>query len=114
MQFWSLKRVREYSRLQQRMLRSAYKLLKPGGTLVYSTCTIAPEENELPVDQLIHHTDARIEPFTIETPEAMHGLIAWEGAKLDPRLKGALRIKPSVDMEAFFVCKIYKPARGSP
>jgi 16S rRNA (cytosine1407-C5)-methyltransferase len=91
------------------MLRSAYQLLKPGGVLVYSTCTIAPEENELPVDQLVCHSDAVIEPFTLAIPEAMPGLTAWDGAKLDPSLKGSLRIKPSLDMEAFFVCKIRKP-----
>jgi 16S rRNA (cytosine967-C5)-methyltransferase len=34
------------SELQQRLLQEAGRLVKPGGTLVYSTCTIAPEENE--------------------------------------------------------------------
>lgn len=107
--FWNVKRIREYSRLQQRMLKSAYKLLKPGGVLVYSTCTIAPEENEIPINQLVRHTDASIEPFAIDIPEAMQGIITWDREKLDPSVKGALRIKPSATMEAFFVCKIRKP-----
>lgn len=111
LEYWSLKRVHEYSRLQQRMLRSAYKLLKPGGVLVYSTCTIAPEENELPVDQLVRHTDAVIEPFSIAIAEAKPGLISWQKARLDNSLKGALRIYPSDKMEAFFVCRIRKPVQ---
>lgn len=109
LRFWNVKRIREYSRMQQRMLRSAYKLLKPGGILVYSTCTIAPEENEIPISQLVRHTDAIIESFTVPIPEAMQGLTAWGHEKLDPAVKEALRIKPSATMEAFFVCRIRKP-----
>jgi tRNA (cytosine49-C5)-methyltransferase len=107
--FWNLKRIHEYSRLQQRMLKSAYRLLKPDGVLVYSTCTIAPEENEVPINQLVRHTDAKIESFTIDIPEAMPGITVWNHEKLDPSVKGALRIKPSTSMEAFFVCRIRKP-----
>src|SRR5690606_11001884 len=50
---WSLERVTEYGYLQQRMLAAGFRLLKPGGTLVYTTCTISPEENERPVDVLL-------------------------------------------------------------
>src|SRR3546814_8682762 len=54
-----LERVEQMSRLQQRMLVAAFKRLRPGGVLVYSTCTIAPEENEAPVDHLVrHHAEA--------------------------------------------------------
>src|SRR3546814_762978 len=48
LRYWSLERVEQMSRLQQRMLVAAFKRLRPGGVLVYSTCTIAPEENEAP------------------------------------------------------------------
>ncbi len=44
--FWSQKNITEHAKLQRRLLRSAVACLKPGGTLVYSTCTLAPEENE--------------------------------------------------------------------
>src|SRR3546814_14647682 len=59
LRYWSLERVEQMSRLQQRMLVAAFKRLRPGGVLVYSTCTIAPEENEAPVDHLVrHHAEA--------------------------------------------------------
>ncbi|MGE5613143.1 MAG: RsmB/NOP family class I SAM-dependent RNA methyltransferase [Bacillota bacterium] len=35
------------ARLQEQILDCAHRLLKPGGTLVYSTCTFSPEENEM-------------------------------------------------------------------
>ncbi|XP_043920576.1 tRNA (cytosine(72)-C(5))-methyltransferase NSUN6 [Protopterus annectens] len=43
---WSLKEVKSYQPLQRKLLNVAVKLLKPGGTLVYSTCTITLAENE--------------------------------------------------------------------
>lgn len=51
--FWSEKNIIAHAKLQRRLLRSAVQCLKPGGTLVYSTCTLAPEENELMIDWLI-------------------------------------------------------------
>lgn len=41
------------TRLQERILDSADRLLKPGGTLVYSTCTFSPEENEIMIHKFI-------------------------------------------------------------
>ena len=43
---WSVETVRMCANRQREILQSAAKLLKPGGRLVYSTCTFAPEENE--------------------------------------------------------------------
>ncbi|TFJ98555.1 tripartite motif-containing protein 72 [Platysternon megacephalum] len=44
--FWTLKEVTSYQPLQRKLFSMAVKLLKPGGTLVYSTCTITLSENE--------------------------------------------------------------------
>ncbi|XP_042713446.2 tRNA (cytosine(72)-C(5))-methyltransferase NSUN6 isoform X1 [Chrysemys picta bellii] len=44
--FWTLKEVMSYQPLQRKLFSMAVKLLKPGGTLVYSTCTITLSENE--------------------------------------------------------------------
>ena len=43
----------ELARLQGEILRAGAAALRPGGTLVYSTCTISPEENELLVDAFL-------------------------------------------------------------
>lgn len=45
-QYWNPDYPRECANRQQQILKSAMKMLKPGGTLVYSTCTFAPEEDE--------------------------------------------------------------------
>ena len=106
---WSLERVRRYGFLQRRMLAAAFKLLKPGGTLVYSTCTFGPEENEDPVDHLLRHRpDARIQPIRVAVDGMQQGLSSWERRSYDPGLRLALRIRPSERMEGFFVAKLMK------
>ncbi|GHD48987.1 rRNA cytosine-C5-methyltransferase [Thalassobaculum fulvum] len=111
LRFWTLDRVEQMSRLQQRMLVASFKRLRPGGLLVYSTCTISPEENEAPVDHLLrHYPDASVEPIDLAIPERMAGLARWEGRDYHPDLRHALRVVPSPFMEAFFVCRIRKAA----
>ena len=45
--WWSIERVNNLSEIQTKLLVSAIKMLKVGGEMVYSTCTLTPEENEL-------------------------------------------------------------------
>ncbi|CAE7575438.1 rsmF [Symbiodinium sp. CCMP2456] len=47
--------VRSNSEVQWELLQSAWKLLRPGGTLVYSTCTLNSQENETPCRRLLQH-----------------------------------------------------------
>ncbi|WP_158272023.1 RsmB/NOP family class I SAM-dependent RNA methyltransferase [Marinicauda salina] len=111
LRYWSLERIRKYSRLQQRMLMSAWKLLKPGGLLVYSTCTFAPEENEAPVSHLVkHRDDADLEPIPLDVPGETPGRTNWEGANYEPALTHAMRIRPSEFLEGFFTARIRKAA----
>ncbi|NQW11077.1 MAG: RsmB/NOP family class I SAM-dependent RNA methyltransferase [Alphaproteobacteria bacterium] len=117
LRYWDLERVEKMGRLQQRMLVAAFKRLRPGGVLVYSTCTIAPEENEAPVDHLLRHNSSAVaEPIDIAThgaiQGAMPGLAKWEGRSYHPDLRHALRVMPSRFMEAFFVCRITKRAEA--
>ena len=64
---WSQDTVEMCARRQAEILRSAAKLVKPGGRLVYSTCTFAPEEDELAVAEFLeNHPDFR--PEIIDAP----------------------------------------------
>lgn len=65
MQEWSLENVLLCAKRQQEILGHAAKMLKPGGVLVYSTCTFAPEENE----QNIRHFLEEHPEFSLETSE---------------------------------------------
>ncbi len=94
--FWSQKNITEHAKLQRRLLRSAYHMLKPGGTLVYSTCTLAPEENEAQIAWFTkEYEDMRIEPITIPL------------SPIRTTKEGTI-ILPTPESEGFFVAKIKK------
>lgn len=61
---WTLENVAYCAFRQQDILEEAVKMLRPGGKLVYSTCTFAPEENELMLDKFFRqHPELTILPF---------------------------------------------------
>lgn len=63
---WSLETVQMCARRQAEILDSGARLVRPGGRLVYSTCTFAPEENELAVGEFLkRHPDFELEILDI-------------------------------------------------
>lgn len=107
---WSVAHIKRLQKLQKKLIVQAWHLLEPGGTLVYSTCTMAPEENEAVIDYLLrHNTNAVIEPFTIhELNNKIPAVMSWNDKRFDARISSTLRLAPSQHVEAFFVAKITK------
>jgi tRNA (cytosine49-C5)-methyltransferase len=110
--YWSEHKIRELARKQQRLLFSAVQCLKPGGTLVYATCTLAPEENEAVVDAMLRTFAGRLRVEEISLPglDALPGLTAWGERRFASALRGAARILPSTTLEGFFLCRLRKDA----
>jgi tRNA (cytosine49-C5)-methyltransferase len=109
LRFWSEERIDRYKYQQTRMLEAAYRLLRPGGTMVYSTCTIAPEENEFPVSQILRrHDDLDVQPVSFDQPNFRPGLSTWRGYRFGPALRHAVRVFPTGQFEAFFAAKLVK------
>jgi len=108
--FWKLLKIREMSRKQKRLLLSGLLALKPGGVLVYSTCTFAPEENEAVLDWALEKlgAQAEIERIDFPVPNRMRGLAGWEGKSFHPSVRNSLRILPNREMEGFFIAKFRK------
>lgn len=109
---WSVAHVKRLQKLQKKLIVQAWTLLKPGGTLVYSTCTMAPEENEAVLDYLLRHNEnVTIEPLSglaTHLGNTVGAVLEWNGKAFDKRLASALRLKPSPEIEAFFVVKLTK------
>jgi 16S rRNA (cytosine1407-C5)-methyltransferase len=106
---WSVAQIKRLQQLQKRVITQAWQLLKPGGTLVYSTCTMAPEEDEAVIDYLLRSTDdATIIPIDLKLPNRVATVKEWNGKMFAPATEGAMRLKPSLEIEAFFVCKLQK------
>ena len=64
---WSVETVQMCARRQSEILHSGAQLVRPGGRLVYSTCTFAPEEDEMAVAAFLE-AHPEFEPEAIETP----------------------------------------------
>lgn len=109
---WSVRKVKECARLQTKLLRSAVQALKPGGVMVYSTCSLSPEENECVLQSVLQaHPEMQPQPLPALAPlPTLPGLTEWNGTALDARLQHAVRILPSAHSDAFFICKLHKAA----
>lgn len=109
LQMWSPKLVARMARDQRALLESGWAALKPGGALVYSTCTLEPEENEGQVAAFLErHADATILPIYLTIKRSMP-IIVWEGQEFLPAIRRCLRIYPQDnDSEGFFVAKLQK------
>lgn len=79
---WTLSHVRSLSELQIAILRKAIDLTKAGGTVVYGTCTFAPEENEQVVDTVVRDGSCRIVPFDSPLP-SVSGVRQWRPPEND-------------------------------
>ncbi|HCI44692.1 MAG TPA: RNA methyltransferase [Candidatus Omnitrophica bacterium] len=105
--YWSPRKIKEMVRKQRGLLLHASRLLKPGGTLVYATCTFAPEENEGVVDWLLRKTDGRLslEPVDFVGIPGYPPLEGWLERKFDRRVRDCFRILPGAEMEGFFIAR---------
>lgn len=63
-QDWSYNKVLKFAEAQKQLISLAYSMLKPGGTLVYSTCSFSLEEDEDVVKYLLENSEAEIVPIT--------------------------------------------------
>jgi 16S rRNA (cytosine1407-C5)-methyltransferase len=108
---WSVAHIKRLQQLQKQIILQAWQLLAVGGTLVYSTCTMAPEENEAVVDYLLRkRADAAVVPLESTLPNKVPAVTSWNGRSFTAEVQGSLRLVPSPHVESFFVCKLKKLA----
>ena len=115
--YWSRRKVKEMRTKQRRLLFSAIMALKPGGTLVYSTCTFAPEENEAILAKAIKTFGDAIEIVDAGLPASgpvasasVPGLAEWNGRAFPEAVRLARRVLPDGLLEGFFVARMVKRA----
>ncbi|MDO4780872.1 MAG: RsmB/NOP family class I SAM-dependent RNA methyltransferase [Candidatus Saccharibacteria bacterium] len=107
---WSVAHIRRLSDLQKKLITEAWRLLRPGGTLVYSTCTMAPEENEAVVAYLLRRQpDAALMAMNLpELPNRAPAVQQWNNRDFSHDMSACLRLTPGELTEAFFVAKLHK------
>jgi 16S rRNA C967 or C1407 C5-methylase (RsmB/RsmF family) len=109
---WSLRKIKETARKQKKLIYSAVNCLKPGGTLVYCTCSFAPEENEAIVDHILatFPQQLTIEPLDLPISNTQPGLTQWQGKHFHTTLQSSVRVLPNEIMDGFYICKLVKTA----
>lgn len=106
---WSLRKVAECSKKQKRLILSGFDALKTGGIMMYCTCSFSPEENEIPLSDLLKkRPNAHVLPITLDLCNLSEGLTEWEGKALDPRCALSRRVWPNAQMDGFFLALIQK------
>ncbi|MGC9071867.1 MAG: RsmB/NOP family class I SAM-dependent RNA methyltransferase, partial [Acidilobus sp.] len=95
----SLRDAITLSRYQIQFIKEAHRLLKPGGRLVYSTCTLTDVENEWVVQQALGIG------FEMESPSRLPRWASFNGL--------GLRFSPEDGMPGFFISLLRKPG-GAP
>lgn len=99
---WSLKTVKELSKLQKKLLRSAYQAVKKNGEIVYSTCTLNKAENEDVLKWAIEELNIKILDINLNIKNSVP--ISDENKEVQK----AIRILPSKETEGFFIVKLKK------
>ena len=109
LRIWNPDMVRTLSITQKQLIETGFSLLKENGTLVYSTCSLEPEENEAVVDFLINkYENAKLEEINLKLKRS-DAVLEFEDKRYNDEIKKCLRIWPQDnDTEGFFVAKIRK------
>lgn len=104
----------DLARRQEKLLTSALMALKPGGQLVYSTCTLSPLEDEGVLDNVLKRLGTAVDVVDVSArlPMPAPGITEYDGHTLDPRTARAIRLWPNrYETAGFFAALLTK--RGS-
>jgi len=119
LRFWSMDKVKRSMFEQKELIESAFKSLKHGKYMVYSTCTLEPEENEGILTHLlktfpnakiakIEMKDEILKSFPELRNSITSGITKWSGNLYDKQVRNAIRVIPNKMMMGFFIAKISK------
>ena len=100
----TVKDVERNATLQKEILTETVKMLEDDGEIIYSTCSLEPEENELNIDWAIRNLDMKVEEIS---SYGHKGLTEVFGKHLDSSVQNCIRIWPG-QTQGFFMCKLLK------
>lgn len=103
---WSEDFVKKTAKLQLKLLNSVIEATKNRGLILYSTCSLSPEENECVIDTILK-TRNDIDMITFREqwrwPFLKTPLTSWDDVHFHPKIAHAARIYPSLKHQGFFV-----------
>jgi NOL1/NOP2/sun family putative RNA methylase len=97
------------ARVQRELLKAAYACVRPGGKLLYSTCSLEPEEDELIISWALGKFPDLDVAALDHLPLGDPGSTEWSGERLDPRVAGTRRFWPhKTGCEGFYIALLVK------
>ena len=107
---WSPEIVERLSKVQRQLIVAGFDCLKPDGELVYATCTLTVEENEMVVQHLLERREnAVLKEIDLPSLKYRCGIVEWNGMKFDEELRKTIRVMPYDNWaEGFYVARILK------
>ena len=107
--WWTYRRSCKLARIQRDLIVSGIKALKEGGILVYSTCTLVPEENEEVVAEVVARYPVELQPVRPASITTRPGLIRFRDRIFSPSMALCARIYPHESTgEGFFIARLRK------
>ena len=98
--------IRQNAEMQKKLLQAAVSVLKKNGVLVYSTCSLEPEEDEMVIDWALKNLPLKLEPVSTI---GSNGLTNVFGKNLDNEIKKTRRLWPHKTFtQGFFIAKLRK------
>ncbi len=109
-QGWSLRKIKGCASKQKALLHAAIDTVKPGGVVLYATCTLAPEENEgVLARALKRYPELSLEPLPLTLEGALPGLSEWKGKSFPEQIaEQARRLPPGPRWDGFFLARLRK------
>lgn len=109
LKIWNPNMIRRLCITQRELIYTAFNNLKPGGVLVYSTCSVEPEENEGVVSSLLEKDSAAETEKVNLNIKHSSPVREFEGRTFHEGVENSIRIWPQDnDTDGFFLCRIRK------
>jgi 16S rRNA C967 or C1407 C5-methylase (RsmB/RsmF family) len=111
---WNERKIRECRTKQAGLVRAGFAALKPGGRLLYCTCSFAPEENEAVIDDLLREAadSAQLLEIALPIDHWQPGRLEWDGQTFSAAVSRCRRILPNQLHDGLFMALLEKSPDG--
>jgi len=106
---WKEKDYERFNKIQKGLLKKACQMAPTGSTVIYSTCTFAPEENENVVSAILNEENMKLRKISIDGMKIGKGITNWKKTEYDKEMEKCARIWPHHnDTDGFFIARMEK------
>ena len=106
---WKENDYERFSKLQKGLLKKACQMAPKGSTIIYSTCTFSPDENEKIISEILTEESIVLKRINLKGLKTGKGITEWNGQIYDKEVEKCMRIWPHQnDTDGFFVARMEK------